>query len=36
MQLTTRNITILKIIIEEYLKNGEVIGSKLLLSKFAL
>jgi transcriptional regulator of heat shock response len=36
MQLTTRNITILKIIIEEYLKNWEVIGSKLLLSKFDL
>jgi transcriptional regulator of heat shock response len=36
MQLTTRNITILRIIIEEYLKNWEVIGSKLLLSKFDL
>jgi transcriptional regulator of heat shock response len=36
MQLTTRNITILKIIIEEYLKNWEVLGSKLLLSKFDL
>jgi heat-inducible transcriptional repressor len=36
MQLTDRNIIILKIIIEEYLKNWEVIGSKLLLSKFDL
>jgi len=36
MQLTTRNITILRIIIEEYLKNWEVLGSKLLLSKFDL
>lgn len=36
MQLTDRNIVILKIIIEEYLKNWEVIWSKLLLSKFDL
>ncbi len=36
MQLTDRNILILKIIIEEFLKNGDLIGSKLLLSKFDL
>lgn len=36
MKLTDRNILILKIIIEEYLKNWELIGSKLLLSRFDL
>lgn len=36
MKLTDRNIIILKIIIEEYLKNWEVIWSKLLLSKYDL
>ncbi len=36
MQLTDRNIVILKIIIEEYLKSWNIIGSKLLLSKFDL
>jgi len=36
MQLTDRNIVILKIIIEEYLKSWELIGSKFLLSKFDL
>lgn len=36
MKLTDRNIVILKIIIEEYLKNWELIWSKLLLSKFDL
>ena len=36
MNLTDRNILILKIIIEEYLKTWEVIWSKLLLSKFDL
>lgn len=36
MILTNRNILILKIIIEEYLINWEVIWSKLLLSKFDL
>jgi len=36
MQLTQRNIVILKIIIEEYLKNWWVIWSKLLLQKFDL
>ncbi|PZM85634.1 hypothetical protein DLH72_01785 [Candidatus Gracilibacteria bacterium] len=34
--LTPRNIKILKIIIEEYLETGEVIGSKLLLKKYDL
>ena len=33
MQLTQRNIDILKIIVEEYLSTGEVLGSKLLLKK---
>lgn len=36
MNLTDRNILILRIIIEEYLKTWEVIWSKLLLSKFDL
>jgi len=36
MQLTDRNILILKIIIEEYLENWELLGSKLLLSKYDL
>ncbi len=34
--LTTRNIEILKIIIEEYIKTGEVLWSKLLLKKYNL
>ncbi|MDA9128954.1 hypothetical protein N9J72_00560 [Candidatus Gracilibacteria bacterium] len=34
--LTKRNIEILKIIIEEYIKTGEVLGSKLLLKKYNL
>ena len=34
--LTPRNIEILKIIIEEYIKTGEVLGSKLLLKKYNL
>jgi len=34
--LTQRNIEILKIIIEEYIKTGEVLGSKLLLKKYDL
>ncbi|RKW20769.1 hypothetical protein D8B46_08800 [Candidatus Gracilibacteria bacterium] len=34
--LTQRNIEILKIIVEEYLATGEVIGSKLLLKKYDL
>ena len=36
MQLTQRNIDILKIIVEEYLSTGEVLGSKLLLKKYDL
>ncbi|MDD3646531.1 MAG: hypothetical protein PHH06_03910 [Candidatus Gracilibacteria bacterium] len=36
MQLTGRNIEILKIIVEEYLETGDVIGSKLLLKKYNL
>ncbi len=36
MKLTNRNILILKIIIEEYLENWELLGSKLLLSKYDL
>ena len=36
MQLTQRNITILKIIIEEYLESWDLIWSKLLLSKYDL
>lgn len=35
-QLTNRNIEILKIIIEEYIKTGEVLWSKLLLKKYEL
>lgn len=35
-QLTQRNIHILKIIIEEYIKTGEVLWSKLLLKKYDL
>ncbi|MCH8518677.1 hypothetical protein LAT59_02865 [Candidatus Gracilibacteria bacterium] len=35
-QLTQRNIEILKIIIEEYIKTGNVLGSKLLLKKYDL
>ncbi|MDD2871582.1 MAG: hypothetical protein PHS49_06340 [Candidatus Gracilibacteria bacterium] len=34
--LTQRNIGILKIIVEEYLETGEVLGSKLLLQKYNL
>lgn len=34
--LTTRNIEILKIIIEEYIKTGEVLWSKMLLKKYNL
>jgi heat-inducible transcriptional repressor len=34
--LTERNIEILKIIIEEYIKTGDVLGSKLLLKKYNL
>ena len=34
--LTPRNIEILKIIIEEYIKTGDVLGSKLLLKKYDL
>ncbi|MFK7780205.1 MAG: hypothetical protein QM490_03570, partial [Candidatus Gracilibacteria bacterium] len=34
--LTNRNIEILKIIVEEYLQTGEVLGSKLLLQKHDL
>lgn len=34
--LTQRNIDILKIIVEEYLETGEVLGSKLLLQKYNL
>lgn len=34
--LTQRNIEILKIIVEEYLETGEVLGSKLLLQKYNL
>ncbi len=35
-QLTKRNIDILKIIIDEYINTGSVIGSKLLLKKYDL
>jgi heat-inducible transcriptional repressor len=35
-QLTPRNIDILRIIVEEYLDTGEVLGSKALLKKYAL
>lgn len=35
-QLTSRNIEILKIIVEEYLETWEVLGSKLLLQKYNL
>jgi heat-inducible transcriptional repressor len=35
-QLTQRNIEILKIIIDEYIKTGNVLGSKLLLKKYDL
>jgi len=34
--LTTRNIEILRIIVEEYIQTGEVLGSKLLLKKYDL
>lgn len=34
--LSPRTIEILKIIIEEYIKTGEVLGSKLLLKKYDL
>jgi len=34
--LTPRNIEILKIIVEEYLETGDVLGSKLLLKKYDL
>ncbi|MDQ7022659.1 MAG: hypothetical protein Q9M97_03910 [Candidatus Gracilibacteria bacterium] len=36
MQLTQRNIDILKIIVDEYLATGQVLGSKLLLKKYDL
>ena len=36
MKLTARNIEILKIIIDEYIQTGWVIGSKLLLKKYDL
>lgn len=36
MQLTQRNIDILKIIVDEYLATGEVLWSKLLLKKYDL
>ena len=36
MQLTQRNIDILKIIVDEYLATGDVLGSKLLLKKYDL
>jgi len=36
MQLTERNIQILKIIVDEYLETWEVLGSKLLLQKYDL
>ena len=36
MQLTQRNIDILKIIVDEYLDTGEVLWSKLLLKKYNL
>ena len=36
INLTERNIEILKIIVEEYLQTGEVLGSKLLLRKYNL
>ena len=36
MQLTWRNIEVLKIIVEEYLQTWDVIGSKLLLKKYDL
>ncbi|QFR38942.1 hypothetical protein A9Q91_01775 [Candidatus Gracilibacteria bacterium 28_42_T64] len=35
-KLTNRNIEILKIIVDEYLATGEVLGSKLLLQKYDL
>jgi transcriptional regulator of heat shock response len=35
-QLTKRNIDILKIIVDEYIETGEVLGSKLLLQKYDL
>lgn len=34
--LTPRNIEILKIIVDEYLETGTVLGSKLLLKKYDL
>ena len=34
--LTNRNIEILKIIVEEFLQTGEVLGSKSLLKKYDL
>lgn len=34
--LTPRNIEILRIIVEEYIQTGEVLGSKLLLKKYNL
>jgi heat-inducible transcriptional repressor len=34
--LTPRNIQILKIIVDEYLETGSVLGSKLLLKKYDL
>jgi transcriptional regulator of heat shock response len=33
-QITERNISILKIIVEEFLQTGEVLGSKALLKKY--
>ncbi len=35
-QLTQRNIEILKIIVDEFIETGEVLGSKLLLQKYDL
>gem|GEM_PF-2483454 len=34
--LTPRNIEILKIIVEEFLQTGMVLGSKMLLKKYDL
>lgn len=34
--LTPRNIEILRIIVEEYIETGTVLGSKLLLKKYDL
>jgi len=34
--LTDRNVQILKIIVDEYIATGDVLGSKLLLKKYDL